>query len=262
MCDEYIPDDNDYKDWEELIQEQKQWNKSSFVIQYNGSTKTVERQVFIEYLRKYIVVNLPNYANLTRRELVDCLEQVFHIKEELRRFCDFSIKDFESMLDGASFPYLEHAWNSMFHPGLLEDMKPTKMLKQKMVETTMEQEINRKTLSSKSKKTKKDYSLGAVLKELSSATKLDRIQAKLINNSIRVLLFRQEITLRYRDTGIRLQQFIDICLESGIPAKSIDRVFGTGTVFANILFGITKGVAKQSELSGLFQDIFQVKLIF
>ena len=264
MCDEYIPDSDDLKDWEELVQEQKQWTNKSFTLHRNGVTKTMNKQKFIEYLRAYIVTKVENYTSLTKRELVEQLDQVFHVKEELRRYCDLSTTDFESMLTGTSFPYLEHAWNSMFHAGLLEDMS-TMIVEKRKKRTKRSSVVESKSVKKASTlkySKREDCSLKSIMTATNRILKLDNVQARLLNNTIRVLLLRQEVTLRYQTSGITLQQFIDICQERDVPVKSIDRVFETGTLFSNIFIGYTKSVSKQAALVELFQDIFHVQLLF
>lgn len=260
MTDEYIPDDKDLKDWEELTLEQSRSNKQVFVLQKDNTTKEVDRLAFIDYLRNYIVVNIANYATLSRRDIIDILDQKFLVKEELRKFCDLSKTDFETMLNGVSFPYLETAWNSMFHPGLLADIEERRNLKVKRsIKTT--DSVDKEVASSGTSK-KPGYSLEGIITDTCQSAKLHRTQIVLIKNTIRVLLLRQEIEIRYQAAGITLHQFINICSNNNVPARSIDRVFNTGSLFSNIIRGNTKGSTKQDELKKIFQDIFKVKLVF
>lgn len=121
--DAYVPDSGDLKDWEELVEANRQWNKKTFTLVVHQKPKELNRVQFIEHLRLAIITKIPNYKTKTRREIIEQLDQWYQVREELRRYCDITEHDFESMLDGASFPYLERAWLSMFHPGILEDME-------------------------------------------------------------------------------------------------------------------------------------------
>lgn len=121
--EEYVPDAGDWNEWDELMDQERQWNRKTFSVIVNGVEKSFSRERFIERLRKAIVINIKDYKTKTRRELITILDRWFQVKEELRRYCDLSESDFERMLDEVSFPYLNRAWNSMFHKGLLEDIE-------------------------------------------------------------------------------------------------------------------------------------------
>ena len=121
--DAYIPDSDDLKDWEELMEENRQWNRKTFTLTVHQKPQRLDRVQFIEHLRLAIITKIPDYRTKTRREIIEQLDQRYQIREELRRYCDITERDFESMLDGLTFPYLERAWSSMFHPSILEDME-------------------------------------------------------------------------------------------------------------------------------------------
>lgn len=121
--DAYIPDSDDLKDWEELVEANRQWNKKTFTLVVHQKPKVLDRVRFIEHLRLAIITKIPDYRTKTRREIIEQLDQWYQVREELRRYCDITEQDFESMLDGLTFPYLERAWASMFHSGILEDME-------------------------------------------------------------------------------------------------------------------------------------------
>lgn len=121
--DAYIPDSDDLKDWEELVEANRQWNKKTFTLTVRQKPRELDRVRFIEHLRLAIITKIPDYKTKTRREIIEQLDQWYQVREELRRYCDITEQDFESMLDGLTFPYLERAWTSMFHPSILEDME-------------------------------------------------------------------------------------------------------------------------------------------
>ena len=123
MTEEYVPDAGNWKEWDELADQERQWNRKMFSVIIKGVEKSFSRERFIERLRKAVVINIKDYRTKTRRELITILDQWFQVKEELRRYCDLSESDFERMLDETSFPYLNRAWDSMFHKGLLEDIE-------------------------------------------------------------------------------------------------------------------------------------------
>ena len=126
--DAYVPDSDDLKDWEELVGANRQWNRKTFTLTVHQKPQRLDRVQFIEHLRLAIITKIPDYKTKTRRELVEQLDQWYQVREELRRYCDITERDFESMLDGLTFPYLERAWSSMFHPSILEDMEENRKM--------------------------------------------------------------------------------------------------------------------------------------
>ena len=80
--DVYVPDDGDWKDWEELVEQQKQWNKKTFTLVVKGIPRETSREKFIEYLRRVIITHIKDYATKTRREIVAYLDGMFQVQEE------------------------------------------------------------------------------------------------------------------------------------------------------------------------------------
>ena len=300
--DVYVPDDGDWKDWEELVEQQKQWNKKTFTLVVKGIPRETSREKFIEYLRR-VIIHIKDYATKTRREIVAYLDGMFQVQEELRRYCDLSEDDFNKMLDGASFPYLTNAWNSLFHPGILQDMdedrrvfqqpKPTIQPKRDQpVEQPKKEKPKPKTIKKDAKEKRvtqasvkepekkverrgrkssyawtiddellhKDYSLEAFLKQLSSEMAFNRFAAKAVNNTVKVLLFRQKLQLLYADCPITLKEFTNLCSVDKVPITRIDLLLGTKHLFSNIYAGSTKGIHQSEDLKILFRKAFGIEL--
>lgn len=297
--DTYIPDQDDWKDWEELVEEQKQWNKKTYTLVINHHPRQLSREKFIAFLRRVIVKNIPEYTTKTRAELISYLEEQFHVRDELRRYCDLSESDFNKMLDGATFPYLESAWNSMFHPGILQDMdedkrifrepkpvirpeifKPVERPKKKEPQSKTVKKVKKEKIPSQKKVEKpkqrglkssyawkisdellnRDYSLQSFLKQLSKEMMFDKYKSRSINNTIRVLLFIQKLQILYADKPITLTEFIKMCIGDKVSTTKLDAMVGTNRLFSNIINGATKGLHQKEDLKILFRKAFHIEL--
>lgn len=301
--DVYVPDEGDWKDWEELAEQQRRWNKKTFTLVIKGIPRETSREKFIEYLRRVIIVNIKDYTTKTRREIVAYLEGKFQVQEELRRYCDLSEDDFNKMLDGASFPYLTNAWNALFHPGILQDMDDDRRVFQQL-KSTVQSKRDQSAEQSKTKKQEpkttekdaqekrasqapikelekkverkgrksqyawkiddellhKDYSLEAFLKQLSSELTFNRFAARAVNNTVKVLLFRQKLQLLYAEHPVTLKEFTKLCSADKVPITRIDLLLGTKHLFSNIYAGSTKGIHQSEDLKILFRKAFGIEL--
>lgn len=301
--DVYVPDEGDWKDWEELAEQQRRWNKKTFTLVIKGIPRETSREKFIEYLRRVIIVNVKDYTTKTRREIVAYLEGKFQVQEELRRYCDLSEDDFNKMLDGASFPYLTNAWNALFHPGILQDMDDDRRVFQQL-KSTVQSKRDQSAEQSKTKKQEpkttekdakekrvaqapikepekkverrgrksqyawkiddellhKDYSLEAFLKQLSSELTFNRFAARAVNNTVKVLLFRQKLQLLYAEHPVTLKEFTKLCSADKVPITRIDLLLGTKHLFSNIYAGSTKGIHQSEDLKILFRKAFGIEL--
>ena len=106
----------------------------------------------------------------------------------------------------------------------------------------------------------KDYSLEAFLKQLSSEMAFNRFAAKAVNNTVKVLLFRQKLQLLYADCPITLKEFTKLCSVDKVPVTRIDLLLGTKHLFSNIYAGSTKGIHQSEDLKILFRKAFGIEL--
>ena len=301
-----MSEDGHWKEYDELIEEQQYWNKKTFtIVTRDGTAREVDKLKFILGLRSALIKKFGNEASaLTRRQIVNFLDMRYKVRNELRRYCDLSEDDFESMLDGASFPYLDRAWASMFHPGVLQDMVEDRQAfndidqhpkskrdqpaqqpapeesqskateKTPKVQTTIQKQVAKrgrpKKVVEESQKPKRSlyteipqltYTLDGLLKQISDAAKLDRFTAKVVNNRIRVLLFRQKMKLMYADHPIKLSEFIRICITDKVSTACMDEMFESKRLFTNIVAGNTKGIHQWDDIKRLFKNAFGIELL-
>lgn len=285
--DVYIPDEGDWKDWDELVEKQRSWNKRTFTLNIKSIPKEVTREQFIAYLRRAIVDDIQDYSTRTRREIVAYLDGKFQVKDELRRYCDLSEVDFDKMLDGSSFPYLDQAWNSLFHIGILQDIAETRRVfhepeddiqskrgksfkAKKSIEKTSEKvEDNVKKRSNQRSYTasiddevlSNEYTLNAFLNNLARELKFNKTTALTVNNSMKVAWFIEKIRLLYTGKTITLKEFTEYCTNDRVPVNRLDRMLSTKHLFTNIMTGSINGSRNGEMLKALFKKVFGVELV-
>lgn len=262
MYDDYIPTEEDLRDFEEWDQRRHidtRWSKILFTINVKGVPQIVDRSMFIDYLREYIAASIPEYATMTRREIVSILDSVYQVKDELRKFTNLSEYEFNQMLDYVDYPYLVNAWNMMFHQGLIDDIVKDMEIFEILTDTGEDMGRYKKFDRSDVKVPTHVLSDREIIDLIVKDMECDNTESRRLRNNINILLFKKEMeTKEHKNmTPAQLKLMLDA---HEISITRLDKLFHTNAMMADVLYGISSGMHVGDTLKELFKNTLGVEL--
>ena len=280
MFKEYMPDEQDLKDFQEFADDLSHRVVIKKEIFYTATIDDVDTSLtsdqFVDMIRLLVISHFPNWKDMSRGDILTYVTERLHCENDIKRLLELSDMDWLRLHQGDSYPYLENAWNRLFHPTVMSEFEQThkgdiRLERQKTEravegrQTMVEEETSTESTPSETTSTV-ETEIEKIIPELHEALTLkikDILKSpksiKRVEIIVKTAVWLYDFRMTYGDEYATLDELFESLKRFGIQLRNLDWFFCTKSMFSNFECNLGSSISRANMLPKL-EKLLKVKI--